>query len=84
LVWAFDTATEIGLFAIASSQSADGIPLWNIMVFPVLFAAGMALVDTLDSMLMVEGVWLGLHQPHSQAVVQLSPSPWYRCWWRCA
>ena len=50
----FDTATEIGLFAIASSQSADGIPLWNIMVFPVLFAVGMALVDTLDSMLMVE------------------------------
>ncbi|UTH74449.1 HoxN/HupN/NixA family nickel/cobalt transporter [Chromobacterium sp. IIBBL 290-4] len=50
----FDTATEIGLFAIATSQSAGGVALWHIMVFPVLFAAGMALVDTLDSMMMVE------------------------------
>ncbi|OBU87385.1 HoxN/HupN/NixA family nickel/cobalt transporter [Chromobacterium subtsugae] len=50
----FDTATEIGLFAIATSQSANGVALWHIMVFPVLFAAGMALVDTLDSMMMVE------------------------------
>ncbi|POZ61510.1 HoxN/HupN/NixA family nickel/cobalt transporter [Chromobacterium alticapitis] len=50
----FDTATEIGLFAIATSQSAHGVALWHIMVFPVLFAAGMALVDTLDSMMMVE------------------------------
>lgn len=50
----FDTATEIGLFAIATSQSANGVALWHIMVFPALFAAGMALVDTLDSMMMVE------------------------------
>lgn len=50
----FDTATEIGLFAIATTQSAHGVALWHIMVFPVLFAAGMALVDTLDSLLMVE------------------------------
>ncbi|MEN7431192.1 HoxN/HupN/NixA family nickel/cobalt transporter [Chromobacterium sp. TRC.1.1.SA] len=50
----FDTATEIGLFAIATSQSANGVALWHIMVFPALFTAGMALVDTLDSMMMVE------------------------------
>ncbi|WP_053073457.1 HoxN/HupN/NixA family nickel/cobalt transporter [Chromobacterium violaceum] len=50
----FDTATEIGLFDIATTQSAHGVALWHIMVFPVLFAAGMALVDTLDSLLMVE------------------------------
>jgi len=49
----FDTATEIGLFAMAASHTNDGIPLWHLMVFPVLFTAGMALIDTIDSMLMV-------------------------------
>ncbi|MFC3531216.1 HoxN/HupN/NixA family nickel/cobalt transporter [Vogesella facilis] len=49
----FDTATEIGLFAMAAAHTSDGIPLWHLMVFPVLFTAGMALIDTIDSMLMV-------------------------------
>ena len=49
----FDTATEIGLFAGASAQPPQGVPFWSVMVFPALFTAGMALVDTLDSILMV-------------------------------
>jgi high-affinity nickel-transport protein len=49
----FDTATEIGLLGIAASQVAQGLSPWQIMVFPALFTAGMALVDTADSMLMV-------------------------------
>ncbi|MCW3478492.1 HoxN/HupN/NixA family nickel/cobalt transporter [Neisseriaceae bacterium JH1-16] len=49
----FDTATEIGLFAMAASHSSDIFPLWHLMVFPALFTAGMALIDTLDSILMV-------------------------------
>lgn len=49
----FDTATEIGLFSVSASHAAEGTSLWNVMVFPVLFTAGMALVDTLDSVLMV-------------------------------
>jgi high-affinity nickel-transport protein len=49
----FDTATEIGLLGIAASQAAQGLSPWQIMVFPALFTAGMALVDTADSMLMV-------------------------------
>ncbi|WP_035052091.1 HoxN/HupN/NixA family nickel/cobalt transporter [Andreprevotia chitinilytica] len=48
----FETATEIGLFAIATTQASHVLP-WHIFAFPVLFAAGMMLVDTLDSMLMV-------------------------------
>jgi high-affinity nickel-transport protein len=48
----FDTATEVALLGLAASQAAHGLPLWSIMVFPALFAAGMALVDTADGALM--------------------------------
>jgi high-affinity nickel-transport protein len=49
----FDTATEIGLLGISASQAAQGLSPWQTMVFPALFTAGMALVDTTDSVLMV-------------------------------
>ncbi|WP_244817127.1 HoxN/HupN/NixA family nickel/cobalt transporter [Caballeronia sp. Lep1P3] len=49
----FDTATEIGLMGIAASEAARGMPVWSVLVFPVLFAAGMSLIDTADSLLMV-------------------------------
>ena len=34
-------------------QRVEGVSIWSIMVFPALFASGMALVDTLDNVLMV-------------------------------
>ncbi|HVZ02047.1 MAG TPA: HoxN/HupN/NixA family nickel/cobalt transporter [Dongiaceae bacterium] len=49
----FDTATEVALFGISASEAAKGNSLWIILVFPALFTAGMALVDTLDGILMV-------------------------------
>jgi high-affinity nickel-transport protein len=49
----FDTATEVGLLGISAAEAARGVSAWQIMVFPALFTAGMALVDTADSMLMV-------------------------------
>jgi high-affinity nickel-transport protein len=49
----FDTATEIGLLGISATQAASGMNFWSIMVFPALFTAGMALVDTADSVAMV-------------------------------
>jgi nickel/cobalt transporter (NiCoT) family protein len=49
----FDTATEIGLLGIAATQAAQGMSFWTILVFPALFTAGMSLLDTTDSMLMV-------------------------------
>ena len=49
----FDTATEIGLLSIAASEAANGLSPWHALVFPALFAASMALVDTADSALMV-------------------------------
>lgn len=48
----FDTATEIGLLGIAASQASQNLPMVSILVFPALFTAGMALVDSVDSVLM--------------------------------
>ncbi|RFD21345.1 HoxN/HupN/NixA family nickel/cobalt transporter [Komagataeibacter melaceti] len=48
----FDTATEIGLLGMAAAQAAHGLGLPGVMSFPLLFTAGMALVDTLDAVLM--------------------------------
>jgi nickel/cobalt transporter (NiCoT) family protein len=49
----FDTATEIGLLGISAAEASRGLPLISILVFPVLFAAGMSLVDTTDNILML-------------------------------
>lgn len=48
----FDTATEIGLFGISATEAAQGTSFWMILLFPLLFAAGMTLMDTADSALM--------------------------------
>jgi high-affinity nickel-transport protein len=49
----FDTATEVSLLGIAASETAKGLSIWSILVFPALFAAGMSLVDTTDGVLML-------------------------------
>ncbi|WP_022723660.1 HoxN/HupN/NixA family nickel/cobalt transporter [Rhodopseudomonas sp. B29] len=48
----FDTATEIGLLSISATEAARNVSIAHVMVFPALFAAGMALVDTADSAMM--------------------------------
>ncbi|HEX4154975.1 MAG TPA: HoxN/HupN/NixA family nickel/cobalt transporter [Acidobacteriaceae bacterium] len=49
----FDTATEIGLLGISAAEASKGLSLWSILVFPILFAAGMSLIDTTDNILML-------------------------------
>jgi len=49
----FDTATEIGLLGISAAEASKGLSLVSILVFPVLFAAGMSLIDTTDNILML-------------------------------
>jgi nickel/cobalt transporter (NiCoT) family protein len=48
----FETATEIAVLGMAA-EAAKVEPLWFIMVYPALFAAGMCLIDTTDSVLML-------------------------------
>jgi nickel/cobalt transporter (NiCoT) family protein len=49
----FDTATEITLFTVAATQASGGMSFATVMIFPALFTAGMTLIDTTDSVLMV-------------------------------
>jgi len=49
----FDTATEVGLLGIAAFGAGHGVPIAAILIFPALFTAGMTLMDTTDSILML-------------------------------
>ena len=48
----FDTATEVALLALAGTGAAAGLPWYAVLVLPVLFAAGMSLMDTADGLFM--------------------------------
>ena len=49
----FDTATEIGVLGLSATGAVQGLSIWSIMTFPALFTAGMTLIDTTDSVLML-------------------------------
>ncbi|KAK0126981.1 hypothetical protein ONS96_006544 [Cadophora gregata f. sp. sojae] len=49
----FDTSSEVALLGIASLQGASGTSFWLILIFPILFTAGMCLLDTTDGALMM-------------------------------
>ena len=48
----FDTATEVGLLVLAGGAAAFALPFYSILVLPILFAAGMCLMDTIDGVFM--------------------------------
>src|SRR5579863_1883798 len=47
----FDTATEVGLLGITGLEASHGLPVIYILIFPLLFMAGMVLLDTTDGIL---------------------------------
>ena len=49
----FDTATEVAILGLSASQAANGLALGPILVLPALFAAGMALIDSADGVVMM-------------------------------
>lgn len=49
----FDTATEVGVLSISAVLATKGLPLWSILLFPLLFTSGMCLIDTTDGILML-------------------------------
>jgi nickel/cobalt transporter (NiCoT) family protein len=59
----FDTATEVALLALAGSGAAAGLPWYAVLVVPLLFAAGMSLMDTLDGLLMTAAYDWAFMQP---------------------
>ncbi|MDO9357156.1 MAG: HoxN/HupN/NixA family nickel/cobalt transporter [Solirubrobacteraceae bacterium] len=59
----FDTATEIALLATAGSAAASGLPIYAILALPILFAAGMTLLDTIDGAFMSVAYGWAFSQP---------------------
>jgi high-affinity nickel-transport protein len=50
----FDTASEVGLLAMTAGASAGNLPLPGVLALPILFAAGMSMMDTTDGVLMAK------------------------------
>jgi nickel/cobalt transporter (NiCoT) family protein len=48
----FDTATEVGLLVLAGGAAASSLPWYAIITLPILFAAGMSLLDSIDGCFM--------------------------------
>ena len=48
----FDTASEVALLALSAGAAAKALPVWGILALPLLFAAGMTLMDTADGVFM--------------------------------
>ena len=48
----FDTASEVGLLAMTAGASTGNLPIPAVLCLPILFAAGMFLIDTTDGVLM--------------------------------
>jgi len=48
----FDTASEVALLALAAGTAVSAVPIWGTLALPLLFAAGMSLMDTADGAFM--------------------------------
>lgn len=59
----FDTASEIALLALSAQGAAQALPWSAILCLPVLFAAGMTLLDTADGLLMTRAYRWALANP---------------------
>jgi high-affinity nickel-transport protein len=59
----FDTATEVGILGMAALTAASGMPIGFILLLPVLFAAGMSLVDTTDGVAMLGAYGWAFRKP---------------------
>jgi high-affinity nickel-transport protein len=60
----FDTASEVGLLAMTAGASAGDLPVPAVLSLPILFAAGMCVMDTTDGVLMSKAYnWAFLNPP---------------------
>ena len=68
----FDTATEVALLAAAGGAAAGGLPWYAILCLPILFAAGMSLLDTIDGAFMNFAYGWALSKPGRKAAYNLT------------
>jgi len=68
----FDTASEVGILALSARSGQTGVPFWAIMLLPLLFMAGMCLIDSLDGILMLGAYGWAFIKPIRKAYYNLS------------
>jgi high-affinity nickel-transport protein len=68
----FDTATEVALLILAAEAAGGGIPQYAVLCLPILFAAGMVLMDTLNEILMRAVYDWAFDQPVRRIVFNLT------------
>ena len=59
----FDTASEVALLAISAGAAAQGVPFLAVLSLPVIFAAGMSLMDTADGAFMAKAYGWAFSNP---------------------
>ena len=59
----FDTATEIGLLALAAGVATHHVPFLAVISLPLVFAAGMSLMDTADGAFMSQAYGWAFSNP---------------------
>jgi high-affinity nickel-transport protein len=59
----FDTATEVGLLALSAGVATDHVSLAAVLSQPILFAAGMSLMDTIDGAFMSQAYGWAFSNP---------------------
>jgi high-affinity nickel-transport protein len=67
----FETATAIAVLALAGAQAGVGGSVGSAMIFPLLFAGGMTLVDASDGILMERAYGWAMQDPRRHAVYNL-------------
>lgn len=68
----FDTASEIALLALSTQGAVDALPWMGILALPLLFAAGMSLLDTLDGLFMTKAYGWSMVSPLKKVYYNLS------------
>ena len=59
----FDTATEVGLLALTAGVATNHMPFLAVLSLPILFAAGMSLMDTADGAFMSQAYGWAFSNP---------------------
>jgi high-affinity nickel-transport protein len=68
----FDTATEIGLLTMAGLATSQALPIGAVLTLPIVFAAGMSLMDTADGVLMCGAYGWALEHPMRKVFYNLT------------
>jgi high-affinity nickel-transport protein len=68
----FDTATEIGLLALAAGVATHHVPFLAVISLPLIFAAGMSLMDTADGAFMCHAYGWAFSKPIRKVYYNIS------------